>query len=122
MATTVNSYANSFLGGLTPQNDADWTFYLPASMQELSAEVLEGGWDAKETFDFHLRRAVTFRKEGIDCMDTDPERAFVALFRAANLLLVKLETHRDYESTLNYEQRETLLSVRLFVLLSPGRF
>ena len=122
MLTTVNSRLDSFLGDSSLLNGADWTHYLPASMQELSAEVLEGGWDAKESFLFHLERAAALQKEGIAYMDNDPERAFVALFRAANLLLVKLTTHRDYESALNHEEREALFSVRLFVLLTPGRF
>jgi hypothetical protein len=108
----------TFLGNSSPINDASWTHYLPASMHELRAEVLEGGWDAQGTFIFYLGRAGAFRREGLDYMGDDPERAFVALFRAANLLLVKLPTHPDYKLVLDHRQRETLFSVRLFVILT----
>lgn len=108
----------TFLGNSSPINDASWTHYLPASMHELRAEVLEGGWDARGTFIFYLGRAGALRREGLDYMGADPERAFVALFRAANLLLVKLPTHPDYKLVLDHRQRETLFSVRLFVILT----
>jgi hypothetical protein len=110
----------TFLGDSSSLNDdASWTHYLPASMHELRAEVLEDV--AGGTFIFHLGRAGAFRREGLNYMGVDPERAFVALFRAANLLLIKLPTHPDYELVLDARQRETLFSVRLFVVLLLGR-
>ena len=120
MMTTANNKMRTFLGNSSPINDASWTDYLPASMHELRAEVLEGGWDARGTFIFYLGRAGAFRREGLDCMGVEPERAFVALFRAANLLLVKLPTHPDYKLVLDgdHRQRETLFSVRLFAILT----
>jgi len=116
--TTTNNRMGSFLGESRPLNNASWTLYLPASMPKLEAEVLEDGWDTRGTFDFHLERAVSFRREGLDYMGTNPKRAFVALFRAANLLLVKLPTHPYYELVLDVRRRETLFSVRLFVVFT----
>ena len=118
--TTANNQAvRSFLGDSSPLNEDSWTHYLPASMHELRAEVLED--DTKGTFIFHLGRAGAFRREGLNYIGADPERAFVALFRAANLLLVKLPTHPDYELILDDTQRKALLSVRFFAVLLLGR-
>ena len=83
-------------------------------MHELRAEVLEDDWNTSwGTFIFYLGRAGSFWREALDYMGT-----FVALFRAANLQLVKLPTHPDYELVLDDRQRETMFSVRLFVVLT----
>ena len=88
-------------------------------MHELRAEVLEDDWNTSwGTFIFYLGRAGSFRREALDYMGSNPERAFVALFRAANLQLVKPPTHPDYELVLDDRQRETLFSVRLFVVFT----
>jgi len=50
MMTAANKKMGTFLRNPSPINDASWTHYLPASMHELRAEVLEGDWDARGTF------------------------------------------------------------------------
>ena len=119
MTMANNQAVRSFLGDSSPLSEESWTQYLPASMHELRAEVLED--DTRGTFIFYLGRAGAFRREGLNYIGADPERAFVALFRAANLLLVKLPTHPDYELVLDDRQRETLFFVRFFVVLLLGR-
>lgn len=80
----------------------------PASLFELRKQILEYSWDHSKSLKHSLKMAQDFRKEGRDHTIINPERAFIAMARAANLILVKLPTHNDYATVLTEAQRKNL--------------
>ncbi|KIM44257.1 hypothetical protein M413DRAFT_25689 [Hebeloma cylindrosporum] len=86
----------------------------PASLFELRKKILDYSWDASKPLSFLLQLAGALRREGKVYAVSNPERAFVALGHAANIILVKLPTHRDYATILTDTQRDNLHSVCFF--------
>ena len=91
----------------------------PASIAELAEMAMLDLWDDTKDFKHYLRMAEKYRKEGKDCARKgDLEGAFVALARAATLVLEKLPMHRDYNGMLNANQRQNLSLVRISTIIS----
>lgn len=86
----------------------------PVSLFELRKQILEYSWDRSKQSKHSLKSAQDFLKEGKDYTIINPERAFVALAHAANLILVKLPTHNDYAVILTETQRENLRAVGFY--------
>jgi len=86
----------------------------PASIAEL-AEM----WDDTKDFKHYLGMAEKIWTEGRDwARKGNFEGAFVALARAATLVLEKLPMHRDYDGILNAKQRQNLSLVRISIIIS----
>jgi hypothetical protein len=91
----------------------------PASIPELAEMAMLDLWDDTKDFKQCLRMADNYRKEGKDCVRKgDLEDAFVALVRAATLMLEKLPMHRDYNSMLDANQQQNLSLVGISPIIS----
>ena len=91
----------------------------PASIAELAEMAMLDLWDDTRDFWHYLRMAEKYWKEGKDsARKGDLEGAFVALARAATLVLEKLPMHRDYNGMLNANKRRALSLVRISTIIS----
>jgi hypothetical protein len=91
----------------------------PATIAELADKSREDLWDPNRHLKHWLRTAELARKSGKQYADSgDYERSFIQLARAASIILEKMPTHKDYHTLLTSSQRNNLVLVSLYLLLS----
>lgn len=81
----------------------------PRTIAELADCARDDGWDASKGVKHWLKVADGVRRKGkVYVENGDLENGFIHYARAATIVLEKLPAHRDYNSTLNADQRHNL--------------
>ncbi|KAG6839558.1 hypothetical protein C0991_001534, partial [Blastosporella zonata] len=83
----------------------------PPTITFLAARALADYWDPAKELKHYLRMAERLRRDAETFLDEDPpkyDEAFILYARAATLVMERLPEHRDYEKTLNKDQRANL--------------
>ena len=88
----------------------------PASIPELEERAMLDLWDDSKDFEYHLKMAEKYRKEGKECARRgDLEGAFIKFTRAVTLMAEKLPM-QDYKVKLNSIQRTNLFLVSISMI------
>ena len=89
----------------------------PATISELAERANNIPWDKNKGFQYHLKLAEKYRREGKEYARLgDLENAFVELAKAATLVLERLPEYPDYNEKLNPNQRHNLALVCSFLV------
>ncbi|KZP29966.1 hypothetical protein FIBSPDRAFT_726609 [Athelia psychrophila] len=95
--------------GASPHSGDGTPRHRPRTIAELADCALDYGWDASMGVKHWLKVADGARTKGkLYAENGDLENEFIHYARAATIVLEKLPAHRDYNATLNPDQRHNL--------------
>ncbi|KAF7976920.1 hypothetical protein HWV62_5322 [Athelia sp. TMB] len=95
--------------GASPHSGGGTPRHRPRTIAELADCARDDGWDPSKGVKHWLKVADGVRRKGkVYVENGDLENGFIHYARAATIVLEKLPAHRDYQTTLNADQRHNL--------------